>query len=246
MTYNKGMSEQATVDLDAIMEEAGAALAEMDYLTCESLCLQALAHARDQKNWAAYGRILMPLQETRRQRRMIAAEGMIRLGTATLQGEPADWLHHCHAGALVVTHPHDRDAAAQLATLARQRRQCVEVLFADNPVDVEKWTLRSFDGPATDCSVSAPPRSWVDTWLSEREASTPNEPDAVTGGITPGSWLIHAMEKLGDAALMALADHSPDENLIESLEACLRVVPDHELILQRLSGVVKTIRVHHR
>jgi len=69
-----------TATLDALMEDASRALAEMDYLTCESLCLKALAAAREDGNWAYYKRILLPLQEVRRQRRMIAADGDVVLG----------------------------------------------------------------------------------------------------------------------------------------------------------------------
>ena len=69
-------------DVDAIMEDASQALSRMDYLSCETFCLKALSLARRAKRWPVYARILLPLQETRRQRRMIAAAGVIRLGSA--------------------------------------------------------------------------------------------------------------------------------------------------------------------
>lgn len=247
------MPDQAVADLDATMEEAGAALAQMDYLTCEKLCLQALAAAREQKNWAAYGRILMPLQETRRQRRMIAAEGTIRLGTTSLDGSPEQWLEQCETGAILVTHPHDANVAAKLAALAQERRQYVEVLFADNLAKTDasdaRWTLRSFNGPETTCEIDAPPREWIDAWLSAENISataTPAEPSALSTGINPGTWLIDATEQLGDAALMNVADRTPDESLIQTLEESLQVVADHELLHQKLSSVVKQVRLQPR
>lgn len=244
-----GMPDQAISDLDATMEEAGAALAQMDYLTCETLCLQALAASREQKNWAAYGRILMPLQETRRQRRMIAADGTIRLGTASLEGSPEHWLDQCDTGAIVVTHPHDAKLAAKLATAARQRRQYVEVLFAGSDANEERWTLRSFAGPATTCEIDAPPTAWIDAWLPAEKvaaSATTTEPATTATGINPGTWFIDATERLGDAALENLAGRSPDESLIQALEESLLVVVDHELLHQRLSSVVKQVRLQSR
>lgn len=243
------MPDQALADLDATMEDAGVALAQMDYLTCEKLCLQALAAARKQKNWALYGRILMPLQETRRQRRMIAAEGTIRLGTTSLDGSPEQWLEQCESGAIIVTHPHSVEHAAKLANLAQERRQYVEVLFADNDAGSPQWNLCSFNGPNTICIIDAPPSVWIDAWLSSENVPstpTPAEPSALATGINPGTWFIDATEQLGDAALLNVADRSADENLIQALEESLLVVADHELLHQKLSDVVKQVRLQQR
>ena len=74
--------------IDPIMEQASRALVRMNYLACEQLCLQALTLARQAQDWPTYGRVLLPLQESRRHRRMIAAEGVIRLGTSQLWKSP--------------------------------------------------------------------------------------------------------------------------------------------------------------
>lgn len=55
--------------LDPLMETASSALARTDYVTCEVLCLQALAKARETQDWDTYLHILRPLQEARRWRR---------------------------------------------------------------------------------------------------------------------------------------------------------------------------------
>ena len=124
------MTTTAAGELDAMMEAASQALARMDYLVCESHCLDALAIARQRQDWPYYARILMPLQEARRQRRMIAAEGVIRLGTANLDGDPSAWLEQMRvgptqaeiAGCIVLTQPHGADDARRLAQTVRQQR----------------------------------------------------------------------------------------------------------------------------
>lgn len=222
-------------ELDDIMEQASVALAKMEYLTCESLCINALAKARGAGSWVYYARILLPLQEARRQRRMIAADGVIRLGTATLTGQPPDWLRDSRAGCIVVTHPHTANTAHALDTAARAQRLYVEVLFADNAIDAPTWTLRSFRGPRVACDVAAPPREWLDRWIIPGGSAAPR------GARTPADWFIDATEAIGDAALAQLPPTlSPSERLA-ALEACLDVVTDHEIIHQRLGDAARSM-----
>jgi len=204
--------------LDDIMDRASRALADMDYLTCESMCMEALAEARDQKCFRYYARVLMPLQEARRQRRMIAAQGEIRLGTAGAGFDTTAWLHDHKSGCIVMTHPHTAEDAKALAQQARSEKLFVEVLFADNTPDNQIWTLRSYDGREVSCRVSAP---------------TPDQ--------NPAQWFLHATEQLGDAALLGADDALTGEALIHDLEARLRAFPDHELLHQRLAQAAQGI-----
>ena len=68
-------------NINRIMEEASDALAKMEYLRCEKLCLEGLKLARDEKDYDTYARILMPLQEARRQRRQAAEDAGVFLVT---------------------------------------------------------------------------------------------------------------------------------------------------------------------
>jgi len=58
--------------LDEKMEEASAALAAGDYFLCEQLAAKAMQDAFAKEQWEAVARIAMPLQEARRQRRLMA------------------------------------------------------------------------------------------------------------------------------------------------------------------------------
>lgn len=222
-------------DLYPIMEAASEALARMDYLTCEAHCVEAIALARRQRQWDAIARILLPLQEARRQRRMVAADGLIRLGTQSLEGDAAACLPNlanAGGGCVVVTHPHDADAAARLALRARHERRFVEILFADNSPDDSAWHIRSFAGPAVAITMPAPPAAWRDRDLPPAEAKTLRD-----GATTPGDWFLDAMDALGDAAIGAAGrdDTESPEADFDRLYACLEVVTDHEILHQRLA-----------
>jgi len=229
--------------LDALMEQASADLARMAYLPCEAKTIEALTLARESGAWAEYARILLPLQEARRQRRMIAAEGQIRLGSATLSGGPRQWLDACKAGCLCLTHPHTRHDAAETAKLVLERELYVEVLYADSSVGETSWTLRAWAGPEPPVSVTlpAPPQAWVDrTWSIGTEAPpAPGRPAQ-----NPADWFLNAAEALGDAALerVDLSDPPRPEQVAE-LEACLEVVADHEILHQTLASVARKLRL---
>jgi hypothetical protein len=216
--------------IDAVMLQASQALARMDYLTCEERCLHALAQARAARDWTYYARVLLPLQESRRHRRMLAAEGLIRLGTTNLPGSPADWLDQCHAGCVVVTRPHTAAHAAELHDLARARRRYLEVLWADSDVTDFAWTLRSFRGSPVTLQLFAPPPEWRDRWLPAREFAGQSP--------TPADWFIDRTEALGNAALQGI---EPGRGLatVQALEQALEVFTDHEILHQRLQEAVR-------
>jgi hypothetical protein len=227
------------VNLDHLMQSASVALAGRDYLACEGLCLRALAAARRKQDWAYYGRVLLPLQEARRHRRMIAAEGSVRLGTTGLPGALAADLASHPAAAIVVTHPHGAAEARALAAEARRSRRFVEVLCADNPASAPRWRLRGWAGPEVACDLPAPPVAWLDRWF-DRSAVVP-VPAVAGSAPTPADWFLDAAEALGDQALRQ-ADAAPDPVArLEALEHCLEVVTDHELNHQRLWDAARAL-----
>lgn len=207
-----------TEKLDEIMERASRALADMDYLACEALCLQALETAREQKRFKYYARVLLPLQEARRQRRMTAAQGDVLIGIGKDGADCSAWFEEGHPGCLVITQPNKAEDARALAERARAENRFVEVLFADNQPDAAAWTLKSYEGPDVCCEIGAP-----------------------TGDLAPAQWFLHATETLGDAALASVDDTLTGEARVEALEAVLRVFPDHELLHQHLADAARSV-----
>ncbi len=228
-----------TDHLDALMERASVALVGMDYLTCEDLCLEALAQARAEERWAYYARVLLPLQEARRHRRMIAAEGVVRLGSTSLDlADPQLAAKEASPGCLVLTHPHTVADAATLVAHAREQHLFLEVLFCDNTTSDETWRVTSHDGSPVAVSLPAPPPAWRDRPLAWDQ---PPPPTARKTPSRPADWVIDAGEALGDAALSQVAGITAPAQRLVALEACLLTAPDHELILQHLGATVRAM-----
>jgi hypothetical protein len=236
-----------------IMEDASRALVRGEYLESESLCLRALQRARRERLWADYARILLPLQECRRHRRMIAAEGLVRLGTAGLSVRVESWLRKCRAGLIVVTKPHGLNDARALVAAARRKRRFIEVLLADfrgssspaNPAAVGYWHLRTFAGSAKPACITrpAPQREWMDRWLTKGVADGAGAGKSSGGDPTPADWFLDAAEALGDAALAAVSGPRGSLARLQALENCLRDAGDHEILHQRLGDAAREMLI---
>lgn len=212
-----------TSTIDQIMESASEALARMAYLPCEQLCMQALAHARQAADWALYARILLPLQESRRQRRMTAAEGGVRLGTTKLVDEPANWLTAHPTCCIVLTRPHNAETARLLKTIAQDQQLNIEILLADNTSDAPQWNLQSFAGPAAQYSLTKPSGDQQECWTASPQ------------------WFLLASEMLGDVAIQNITAPPGTLQRVTELEACLDVVTDHEILHQQLWRAAKAL-----
>lgn len=117
--------------IDQIMERASERLLAMDYLECERLCVEALARAREAGDFERYARILLPLQEARRQRRQIAVEAGVTIlaGPRLAANRLLD--HHDRGCLLLLCPPYEREDEQAVRQLARERRLMVEVLALD-------------------------------------------------------------------------------------------------------------------
>jgi len=213
--------------LDEIMQRATLAIENMDYLSCEADCLMALGAARAADDWAYYGRVLMPLQEARRQRRMIAAEGTIRLGTSDLDGPITALSDRIASGCIVVTHPFTASDVLQLQQKVRADRRHIEVLYADNAAAANRWTLRGFAGPDVHCLIDAPAKAWIDRWFSPTDIEVAPPP-------RPSGWFIDATEAIGDLAVSQVDSPLGTPQRVAALESRLAVMTDHEILHQRL------------
>jgi hypothetical protein len=231
----------ADVEPDSIMDLASAALARRDYLECEDLCLRALAGARGRRDWADYCRVLLPLQESRRHRRMIAAEGVVRLGSSELPEDLTASLAAYPAACLVVTLPHGRAEAQAVLAEAHRARRFVEVLLADNAASAPRWLLRPLTGPEIACEIAAPPAAWINRWLGRSAALSAAAAATPGAAPTPADWFLDAGEALGDQALAQVIAPPGTIERVEALERCLDVATDHELIHQRLWDAARAL-----
>ncbi len=217
----------AATPIDDLMQQATDALTATHYLRGEALCVRALAQAREANRWTEYARILLPLQECRRQRRLAAAEGVIRLGTAHGPADITGMLTGVgSAGCMVVTAPVALETAVLLQQAARETARHVEVLYA-RPGGAQQWRVAAVAGVETECAVTAPPERLRDRWLAPGEVDSSSHRQAA-------AWFLAVGEALGDAILAGIGSGLSLIERIAALEAGLAAVTDHELLHQRL------------
>ena len=222
--------------LDELMEDASQALAEMDYARCEALCLDALAQARAEQDWVMVQRVLLPLQEARRQRRQTAIDGWITLGISSSNaqdGKPG--LDHSH-GCVVLTHPSTAEDAADADQHARASAKSIELLYADNPADRGTWRITTYRGPSVTADVPAPDRAWIGQATHAIDIAPP----------TPAHWFMRASEALGNAAMDAITEPPGTVEYFDALAAALHAVGDHELLHQRLADAARALHEAQR
>ena len=232
--------------LDAMMEAATRALVGMDYAEAERLCVEALAEAKRQGRWAYYTRIVLPLQEARRQRRMIAADTLVGIAPAEDVERIAERLHKVGGGCVVVVPPVTVEAAAGLLeggpdasarkASPQRRRGGVEVVYAEP--GGETWRVRSVALPDLAVDRPAPPEEWIGRWLVPDQTPT-------VDFRSPADWYLDAAEALGDAAIRevdaGLSTAKPSVIRIEALERMIVAVPTHEKLHQRLAETARTL-----
>lgn len=224
--------------INQIMERASQSLAKMDYLAGERDCLEALALARQSGDWNLYAAIILPLQECRRQRRMIAADGWVLLGTQSIDDLAS--LVSRGPGCVLVTQPHHSMHAKRLVDHVLTQQQYMEILFADSDPAHDTWTLLAPAGPMVVLDMPAPPAAWRNRFLSPDEP-WPGKQPAKGVPPRPGDWFIDATEALGDAALAKVKAPLGSLERITQLEAALQVVMDHEFLHQALAQAARAM-----
>lgn len=218
--------------IDDLMQTASQALAEMEYARCEALCVEALEQARDDEDWVMAERVLLPLQEARRQKRQSATDGLILLGTPNKPGHVSDLAADPRCGCIVLTHPCSTEDAAALDLHLRTQQRAVEVLFADNPAGDATWRVTTYQGPWACAELPAPPSDWVGRWVDPLKTPPP----------TPAHWFMKASEALGDAALAAVDAQPGTPERFDQLAEALIAAGDHEILHQRLAEAAKAMR----
>ena len=221
-----------TKAIDDLMQTASQALAELAYARCEALCVEALEQARDDEDWAMVRRVLLPLQEARRQKRQAAIDGPILLGTPEKADTLGGLVGDRGCGCIVLTAPYTAEDAATLDLLLRQEQRRVEVLFADNAADAGTWQITTYQGPWARTARPAPDPAWVGQWIDPLKTTPP----------TPAHWFMRASEALGDAALAAVDSETGSAERFDELSQALASAGDHEILHQRLADAARDLQ----
>jgi len=206
---NAEARQRAQSRIDELMERAEGALHETQYFECERLAGEALAAAHRAGLYDAMARILMPLEEARRQKRLAAADaGVIRIVSA----DPPQDADELEAGCWLVAPPLVGANGRELRDLANEAGVPV-ILIVREPRTRTGLCPIVMIGPVT---------------VRTRVEEPPAEPDV--------DWFIDASEALGDEALEQVADDLPAETRVDALYERLLTLQDHDKLHQALAA----------
>lgn len=235
-----GTQSEKSAKIDALMEQSSAALLKRDYFAAERFASSALRRAYAAGDFERMARIVLPLQEARRQKRDLAVDsGKIYVVDAELpQGKTLK------PGCYLVAPPRVGVDGRLLREMADEREIPTVVIVREPTSREGLWPIVAV-GPVTVRTKVAPPPS-----KPAPKSKTTKKPVTKKGdaGDKPGSevapagepvlnlaWFLSTNELLGDAALAQVAATLPAASRVDALMDRLEAHPDHEKLHQRLA-----------
>lgn len=241
--------------IDALMEQASQHLGHRRYFDAEQACLEALRRAHVIRDYDRIARLVLPLQEARRQKRDIALDsGQVFLVSGELP-DPA----HLGAGCYLIAPPRV-GVDGRLLREAADRSHIPVVVTVREPttrdglwpvVAVGPTTLRTKVAPPPAAPPPPPPaaaksgkgKSTV-TKKAPKAAPAAPEPSAVerlagSTSMPAPKWFVETNEALGDAAIANLNPSAHPTSRVDTLIELLESHPDHEKLHQRLEEAAR-------
>jgi hypothetical protein len=232
--------------IDALMEQASKALIARKYFDCEKLCLQALRKAHASGDYDRLARIVLPLQEARRQKRDLAFDaGEVRI----IDGELPSG-KKLVAGCYLVVPPRVGVDGRNLRELADSKKVPAIVVVREPTTREGLWPLVAV-GPTTVRTKVDPPRPAS----AKKPGKSPAKKAAKTAGKSPApkpeptasaealaptpEWFLDAGERLGDAAIASVSAEAPAATRVDKFMDLLAAHPDHEKLHQRLEEAAR-------
>jgi hypothetical protein len=191
--------------IDSLMEEASRALSHSDYFVCERAAAQALQMAFQREDYERMARILLPLEEARRQKRLAAVDtGNLKvLNNVEQLDEPIE------AGCYLLEPLLVAADGRNLRDQANEEETPVLVIVHEPVTRTGHWPL-AMVGPVT-------VRTRVDP------------PEKVTI-----EWLLAASEALGEEAIEMVDPELETPALVSAIYDRLQTCVDHDGLHQTL------------
>lgn len=224
--------------IDAIMERASHALVERRYFDAERLCLEALELAHREGDYARMARICLPLQESRRQKRDLAADAREVFIIDDQLPKPGK----LHPGCYLVRPPRVGLDGRLLREMADHKHVPIIVLVREPTTRAGLWPIVAL-GPVTIRTHVKPPeppppkKPKASGKKKPAPASAPvaGAPGLVEDILPPVEWFLSASEQLGDAAIGTVDPARGVVGRVEDLLMRLAAFPDHEKLHQVLA-----------
>lgn len=255
----------ASTRIDAIMEQASQALVHRRYFEAERLSLQALRKAHAAHDYERIARIVLPLQEARRQKRDIAIDAAREARRS--QGSPnaaaggvfviADELPTAKQllpGCYLVCPPRVGVDGRTLRETADRKEIPIVVTVREPTTQSGQWPIVSV-GPVTVRAKVAPPPGEKGTVKKPAPPKAKKPPDKASKAPRPASdiilanatpaappppeWFVIANEALGDQAILSISETASPQARVDALIERLEAVPDHEKLHQALAEAAR-------
>ena len=200
--------------IDDIMERASDALAATSYFEAERLALKALHMAREESNFERMSRIVLPLQEARRQRYELA----LSHGGVNFIDEPVTEEIVVDPGCYLIQPMQVGADARRLRLAAWHQDVPVAVICIEPETELGLWPI-----------VAVTPGTTVRTRIDPpKRKSKPSM-----------KWFVGAMEALGDQAIDDVDPTMPPVRRMDAFMDRLDAVPEHEKLHQALEAVCR-------
>lgn len=199
------------------MEQASAALVATSYFEVESICIKAMELARRASDFETMSRIVLPLQEARRQRRHMATDARFSAVITQLPSNDTELA----AGCYLLKPPLIGADAPTLRALAFTQNVPVVIMTREPRTGAGRWPVvavasyRSFR-----IQLDVPK-------VNGGEIGDEIGPDA--------SWFMIAIEAVGDVGLASLKPKDPAVFRVDDLWELMMSLPEHEKIHQRFA-----------
>jgi hypothetical protein len=215
----KGVSQ-----IDRMMERASAALEATRYFEAERLASTALRRAHAASDFERMARIVLPLQEARRQKRQLAVDSGGRYIVST------SWRGDMAPGCYLFQPPQIGADARAFREAADAHQVPVFVVTREPLTRDGKWPVVAVGVVSVRTRVDPPiPLERIETTI------TRDRYDGVTYEPPPAPWFEAAAEAMGDAAIAKLKPEDPAAWRVDDLIEFLDAHPDHEKLHQRLA-----------
>jgi hypothetical protein len=216
----------AAAAIERLMERASVALENTKYFEAERLASQALTRAHRAGDFEAMARILLPLQEARRQKRQIAVDAGRRFVVSDLRQ-----VRDIEPGCYLAQPP-------LLGIDARSLRETADGMQIPVLVIAREPLMRDGRWPVVSVTEGISLRARIDPPRPMKrieESKTKDEMGLPGAAPPPREWFEAAEEAIGDAGLAKLKPEEPASWRVDDLMIYLDAQPSHEKLHQRLA-----------
>lgn len=228
MTANTGSSLLGSTGrggdstVDELMERSMCALMKTEYFEAEKLAERALGLSRRSRDFERMARICLPLQEARRQKRLMALDA----GFGLLISKGSDVPRELSMGLYLLQPPMIGAEARTLREHADRKKVPAMVLCREPMTRDGRWPLVAVGPRIFRVKVAPPePMERVEDHVTKDRYS----------GVPSASWFETASEALGDAGFAGLEEVEHPEYRVDDLMDLLDAHRAHEKLHQWLA-----------